>query len=168
MCFNHHQVNRAANHLSSTTTITRHQRKFELNTAAMATEISFAKSFLSLLDTKPAKISPDHVEDPRTYPGSTPVRPPPSFPLPSSTVPAPHFNRKIITANNPRSTPSPVSPRKNPSAAAPPSPPPRKSTPPPAPLPPPPPQPHHLHPRSPSSSAPRATPPSNSPSPISP
>ncbi|KAL2127617.1 hypothetical protein VTI74DRAFT_10396 [Chaetomium olivicolor] len=38
----------------------------------MATEVSFAKSFLSLLDSKPSKISPDHVEDPRTYPGSTP------------------------------------------------------------------------------------------------
>ncbi|KAJ4307033.1 hypothetical protein N0V88_000408 [Collariella sp. IMI 366227] len=38
----------------------------------MANEISFAKSFLALLDTKPPKISPDHVEDPRNYPGSTP------------------------------------------------------------------------------------------------
>ncbi|SPQ27466.1 071d7b63-31ef-400d-b7f1-7df008c90d85 [Thermothielavioides terrestris] len=38
----------------------------------MATELAFAKSFLSLLDSKPTKISADHVEDPRSYPGSTP------------------------------------------------------------------------------------------------
>ncbi|KAK4155218.1 cell-cycle control medial ring component-domain-containing protein [Chaetomidium leptoderma] len=38
----------------------------------MATELTFAKTFLSLLDSKPAKISPDHVEDPRSYPGSSP------------------------------------------------------------------------------------------------
>ncbi|KAK4237653.1 cell-cycle control medial ring component [Achaetomium macrosporum] len=38
----------------------------------MATEVTFAKTFLSLLDSKPPKISPDHVEDPRTYPGSIP------------------------------------------------------------------------------------------------
>ncbi|KAL2017809.1 hypothetical protein VTK56DRAFT_1672 [Thermocarpiscus australiensis] len=38
----------------------------------MATEIAFAKSFLSLLDTKPAKITADHVEDPRTLPASRP------------------------------------------------------------------------------------------------
>lgn len=40
----------------------------------MATELAFAKSFLSLLDSKPRKLSPDHVEDPRSYPGSSPVR----------------------------------------------------------------------------------------------
>ncbi|KAK4190251.1 cell-cycle control medial ring component [Podospora australis] len=33
----------------------------------MATEVAFAKTFLSLLDTKPPKISPDHVEDPKNY-----------------------------------------------------------------------------------------------------
>ncbi|KAK4043585.1 cell-cycle control medial ring component [Parachaetomium inaequale] len=38
----------------------------------MATELTFAKTFLSLLDSKTPKISPDHVEDPRTYPGSSP------------------------------------------------------------------------------------------------
>lgn len=47
-----------------------------------ATEISFAKSFLSLLDTKPSKITSDHVEDPRNYPSTTPVRSP--FPFPST------------------------------------------------------------------------------------
>lgn len=42
-----------------------------------ATEISFAKSFLGLLDAKPAKITSDHVEDPRNYPGTMPVCPVP-------------------------------------------------------------------------------------------
>ncbi|KAH6621228.1 cell-cycle control medial ring component [Chaetomium sp. MPI-SDFR-AT-0129] len=38
----------------------------------MAGEVTFAKSFLSLLDSKPPKISPDHIEDPRSYPGHSP------------------------------------------------------------------------------------------------
>ncbi|KAL2149482.1 hypothetical protein VTH82DRAFT_8133 [Thermothelomyces myriococcoides] len=38
----------------------------------MATEVSFAKTFLTLLDTKPSKISPDHIEDPRNYPSGPP------------------------------------------------------------------------------------------------
>ncbi|KAK4120811.1 hypothetical protein N657DRAFT_624402 [Parathielavia appendiculata] len=38
----------------------------------MATELTFAKTFLSLLDSKPSKISPDHIEDPRSYPGTSP------------------------------------------------------------------------------------------------
>lgn len=41
----------------------------------MATELAFAKSFLSLLDSKPTKLTADHVEDPRNYPASTPVGP---------------------------------------------------------------------------------------------
>lgn len=32
------------------------------------TEVSFAKSFLAALDGRPTKLSPDHVEDPKTYP----------------------------------------------------------------------------------------------------
>ena len=51
-------------------------------TSKMATELAFAKTFLSLLDSKPPKISPDHVEDPRSYPSITPVCYPP--PSPSS------------------------------------------------------------------------------------
>ncbi|KAI2620184.1 cell-cycle control medial ring component-domain-containing protein [Hypomontagnella submonticulosa] len=31
------------------------------------TEVSFAKSFLSALDNRPIKLSPDHVEDPKSY-----------------------------------------------------------------------------------------------------
>ncbi|GAB1313048.1 Cell-cycle control medial ring component [Madurella fahalii] len=38
----------------------------------MATELAFAKSFLTLLDSKLPKITADHVEDPRNYPASTP------------------------------------------------------------------------------------------------
>jgi hypothetical protein len=44
-------------------------------------ELTFAKSFLSLLDARPTKITADHVEDPRTYQARTPVshiRPPSS------------------------------------------------------------------------------------------
>ncbi|OIW27464.1 hypothetical protein CONLIGDRAFT_645732 [Coniochaeta ligniaria NRRL 30616] len=36
------------------------------------TEVSFARTFLSALDSKPAKISADHVEDPRSYPSRPP------------------------------------------------------------------------------------------------
>ncbi|KAI1449462.1 cell-cycle control medial ring component-domain-containing protein [Annulohypoxylon stygium] len=32
------------------------------------TEVTFAKSFLTALDSRPVKLSPDHVEDPKTYP----------------------------------------------------------------------------------------------------
>ncbi|KAI1506270.1 cell-cycle control medial ring component-domain-containing protein [Biscogniauxia marginata] len=32
------------------------------------TEVSFAKTFLTALDARPIKLSPDHVEDPKTYP----------------------------------------------------------------------------------------------------
>ncbi|KAI9744220.1 MAG: hypothetical protein M1818_002372 [Claussenomyces sp. TS43310] len=32
------------------------------------TELSFAKSFLTTLDSRPTKLSPDHVEDPHGYP----------------------------------------------------------------------------------------------------
>ncbi|KAG9241307.1 cell-cycle control medial ring component-domain-containing protein [Calycina marina] len=32
------------------------------------TELTFARQFLQTLDSKPAKLSPDHVEDPRNYP----------------------------------------------------------------------------------------------------
>ncbi|RYP59184.1 hypothetical protein DL770_010258 [Monosporascus sp. CRB-9-2] len=32
------------------------------------TEVSFAQSFLAMLDSRPIKLSPEHVEDPRSYP----------------------------------------------------------------------------------------------------
>lgn len=47
----------------------------------MATEIAFAKSFLSLLDAKPHKISQDHVEDPKNYQHSPITLPRPKRPF---------------------------------------------------------------------------------------
>lgn len=32
------------------------------------TELSFAKSFIQTLESRPSKITADHVEDPRNYP----------------------------------------------------------------------------------------------------
>ncbi|KAK1832739.1 cell-cycle control medial ring component [Podospora conica] len=52
---------------------------------ASSTEIAFAKSFLSLLDSKPTKIAPDHIEDPHNYPPSSPYTLPR---LPSQRPPA--------------------------------------------------------------------------------
>ncbi|PTB79231.1 hypothetical protein M440DRAFT_1370974 [Trichoderma longibrachiatum ATCC 18648] len=46
-------------------------------------EVAFAKTFLTSLDSRPIKLSPDHVEDPRTFP----PRPPyilPRMPVPMS------------------------------------------------------------------------------------
>lgn len=39
-------------------------------------EISFAKTFLSALDARPRKLSPDYVEDLKSYPARPPVRSP--------------------------------------------------------------------------------------------
>lgn len=36
-------------------------------------EISFAKTFLSALDARPRKLSPDYVEDLKSYPARPPV-----------------------------------------------------------------------------------------------
>jgi hypothetical protein len=65
----------------------------------MATEVTFAKTFFSLLDSKTPKISPDHVEDPRSYPGSIPVRFSPSIPTLSlcfSAVQANHPTNRLF------------------------------------------------------------------------
>jgi ubiquitin-like protein 4 len=37
------------------------------------TEVTFAKSFLAALDSRPQKLSADHVEDPKSYPARPPV-----------------------------------------------------------------------------------------------
>lgn len=37
-------------------------------------ELSFAKQFLTALDSRPAKISADHVADPKNYPAQGAVR----------------------------------------------------------------------------------------------
>lgn len=48
-------------------------------------EAAFAKTFLSTLDARPIKLSPDHVEDPKYYPARPPVcHPTPSLSRPSS------------------------------------------------------------------------------------
>ena len=43
------------------------------------TELAFAKSFLQTLDSKPTKLSADHLEDPKSYParGAVRISPPP-------------------------------------------------------------------------------------------
>ncbi|KAK3397126.1 cell-cycle control medial ring component [Sordaria brevicollis] len=68
----------------------------------MATEVAFAKTFLAVLDTKPTKISPDHVEDARTYPASTP------FTLPHHPTIRP-FRKPSSRAAAPGSTPASAS-----------------------------------------------------------
>lgn len=45
-------------------------------------EAGFAKTYLTMLDSRPAKLSPDHVEDARKFPARPPVRLP--FPPPFS------------------------------------------------------------------------------------
>lgn len=37
------------------------------------TEVIFARSFLAALDSRPQKLSADHVEDPKSYPARAPV-----------------------------------------------------------------------------------------------
>lgn len=96
-----------------------------------ATEIAFAKSFLALLDTKPTKITPDHVEDPRGYPSSSPVCPSssptilplrPLPPLHSPQQPPPQTNKKQYTLPRlPTQKPPPRRPR-NPTTTTPTSP----------------------------------------------
>ena len=36
-------------------------------------ELTFAKSFLAMLDARPVKLSDDHVEDPQSYPARSAV-----------------------------------------------------------------------------------------------
>jgi hypothetical protein len=44
------------------------------------TELSFAKSFLSTLDSRPIKLPSDHGADPKTFEPKGPVNLPPSTP----------------------------------------------------------------------------------------
>ncbi|KAL3960136.1 hypothetical protein ACCO45_005253 [Purpureocillium lilacinum] len=37
------------------------------------TEVAFARTFLSSLDSRPVKLSPDHVEDPKNFPARPPM-----------------------------------------------------------------------------------------------
>ncbi|MBE3041336.1 hypothetical protein IMZ48_01875 [Candidatus Bathyarchaeota archaeon] len=51
------------------------------------TEVSFARAFLAALDSRPQKLSADHVEDPRSFPPGRPaVRLPSSLPLPPTRL----------------------------------------------------------------------------------
>lgn len=95
---------------ASTTSQSRstHTQSFFLTTSILIhnvkmTELAFAKSFLSSLDTKPTKISADHVEDPRSYPARSAVCPRPS--LPPSNRPQTQNDRlttpSISSPNNP-------------------------------------------------------------------
>jgi len=73
----------------------------------MATEVSFAQSFLALLDTKPQNITADHVEDPKNYPASTP------FTLPRHQGAKPYRKRSVA----PPSTSASPAPGGTPSSA---------------------------------------------------
>ncbi|KAK3293284.1 cell-cycle control medial ring component [Chaetomium fimeti] len=66
----------------------------------MATEILFAKTFLSLLDGRPPKISPDHIEDPRTYPSHSP------YTLPRHASQKPFSKPPPATTTTPSDQPS--------------------------------------------------------------
>ncbi|KAM0250897.1 hypothetical protein ACHAQJ_008431 [Trichoderma viride] len=56
-------------------------------------EVAFAKTFLTSLDSRPIKLSPDHIEDPKTFPPRPPYilprMPTPMSKLPSLARPAP-------------------------------------------------------------------------------
>ncbi|CAG8983612.1 hypothetical protein HYALB_00004633 [Hymenoscyphus albidus] len=64
------------------------------------TELSFAKSFLTTLDSRPSKISPDHYEDPKSYPARN------AFILPKST--GPPLKRKTPASTTAQPTSFPV------------------------------------------------------------
>ncbi|TKA66918.1 hypothetical protein B0A49_04086 [Cryomyces minteri] len=72
------------------------------------TEISFAKSFLSALDSRPIKLSGDHVSDPKKYPSQS------AYILPKMPSPMPK-RRKLSSPADPSSPGAP------PAASAPPT-----------------------------------------------
>lgn len=51
-------------------------------------EVIFARQFLSNLDARPVKLSPDHVEDPKNFPARPPVSEQSSLVQYSINVPA--------------------------------------------------------------------------------
>ncbi|KAG9236123.1 cell-cycle control medial ring component-domain-containing protein [Amylocarpus encephaloides] len=63
------------------------------------TELSFAKAFLSSLDSRPSKFTADHIEDPKTYPARGAVI------LPKSTGP-PLKKQSSSPTSSPTSSPS--------------------------------------------------------------
>ncbi|KAL7795263.1 cell-cycle control medial ring component domain-containing protein [Trichoderma ceciliae] len=62
-------------------------------------EVAFAKTFLTSLDSRPIKLSPDHIEDPKTFPPRPPYilprMPTPMSKLASLSRPAPGQERSI-------------------------------------------------------------------------
>ncbi|KAK0766931.1 hypothetical protein N5P37_000661 [Trichoderma harzianum] len=71
-------------------------------------EVAFAKTFLTSLDSRPIKLSPDHIEDPKTFPPRPPYilpRMPTPMSKPSSRLP-PGSERSIdITLKSLRNPP---------------------------------------------------------------
>ncbi|KAK4070078.1 uncharacterized protein Triagg1_6499 [Trichoderma aggressivum f. europaeum] len=71
-------------------------------------EVAFAKTFLTSLDSRPIKLSPDHIEDPKTFPPRPPYilpRMPTPMTKPSSRLP-PGSERSIdITLKSLRNPP---------------------------------------------------------------
>ncbi|KAK4101010.1 hypothetical protein N658DRAFT_449894, partial [Parathielavia hyrcaniae] len=75
----------------------------------MATEVTFAKTFLTLLDSKPSKLSPDHIEDPRSYPGTSPYilpRHPSCKPFSTSSLPTTSSSSSPSSSSPSSSSPS--------------------------------------------------------------
>ncbi|PKS09711.1 hypothetical protein jhhlp_004332 [Lomentospora prolificans] len=76
------------------------------------TELTFARAFLTALDSRPIKISSDHVEDPRSFPSNRPANILPKMPKPmskpssstSSTTTSETLTITLKSLHNPRST----------------------------------------------------------------
>ncbi|TLS23072.1 uncharacterized protein PpBr36_06289 [Pyricularia pennisetigena] len=67
----------------------------------MANEVVFARQFLSQLDALPTKLSPDHVEDPRSYPARAAYilpRPPKAMSKPQGRAAAPGSDRSVAVS----------------------------------------------------------------------
>ncbi|TLD33255.1 hypothetical protein PspLS_00815 [Pyricularia sp. CBS 133598] len=67
----------------------------------MANEVVFARQFLSQLDALPTKLSPDHVEDPRSYPARAAYilpRPPKAMSKPHGRAAAPGSDRSVAVS----------------------------------------------------------------------
>ncbi|KAI6296640.1 hypothetical protein MCOR34_009453 [Pyricularia oryzae] len=67
----------------------------------MANEVVFARQFLSQLDALPTKLSPDHVEDPRSYPARAAYilpRPPKAMSKPQGRAATPGSDRSVAVS----------------------------------------------------------------------
>lgn len=59
------------------------------------TEVIFARTFLTALDSRPQKLSADHVEDPKSYPARPPVGLPLQAPCPATMKPLPKLTPAV-------------------------------------------------------------------------